>query len=67
MPELPPRLSIADLQAEYPGCWVAIHDGVVVDASSSPYMLVKSLRERGHTGTIVRVPDVNEPESVGIG
>lgn len=64
---LPPRLSIAELQAEYPGCWVAIHDGEVVDASSSPYALVTSLRERGRTGTIVRVPDVDELETVGIG
>lgn len=63
-----PPFSIAALQPEYAGCWVAIVDGDVVDANQSPYDLVASLQERGITGsTIVRVPAENEPETVGIG
>jgi len=63
-----PPFSIAALQAEYAGCWVAIADGDVVDANQSPYDLVASIQQRGITGTtIVRVPAENEPETVGIG
>ena len=63
-----PPFSIAALQPEYAGCWVAIVDGDVVDANQSPYDLVASLRQRGLTGsTIVRVPSEDEAETVGIG
>lgn len=63
-----PSFSIAALQGEFAGCWVAILDGEVVDANESPYDLVASLQRRRITNsTIVRVPAENDPETVGIG
>ena len=64
----PQRFSVADLQAKYAGCWVALLDNDVVDARPTPYELVLSLRERRIEGTtILRVPADDELETVGIG
>jgi hypothetical protein len=50
------------------GKWVALKDGVPVDAAPTPYELYMRLRHRGERGaTIVRVPDLAEPEIVGLG
>jgi len=60
--------SVPEMQREYAGSWVAMKDGVVVDARQTPYELVSALHERGiKDTTIIRAPDVNEPELVGLG
>jgi hypothetical protein len=62
------RPSIPEIQREYAGSWVALKDGVVVDARPTPYELVSALHERGITDTtIIRAPDHDEPELVGLG
>ena len=64
----PSRLDIAALQPEYGGSWVALARGEVVEARHNPYELVQALHERGLSGTmIVRVPAVDEPETIGMG
>jgi hypothetical protein len=64
----PQVFSVADLQAHYAGCWVALLGDDVVDARQTPYELVLSLRERRIEGTtILRVPAEDELETVGIG
>lgn len=62
------RSTIAEAQREYAGAWVALKDGHVVEARRTPYELVQVLHERDITDTaIVRIPDLNEPELVGLG
>jgi hypothetical protein len=47
---------------------VALAGGEVVDARRNPYELVQALRARGVSGAmIVRVPAVDEPETIGMG
>jgi hypothetical protein len=60
--------SIASIQGEYPGAWVALKNGQVVEARPTPYELIGVLHERGiKNTTVIRVPDPNEPELVGLG
>jgi hypothetical protein len=60
--------SIADIQNEYPGSWVAFKGGDVVAAAHTPYQLVADLHSRRiENSTIVRIPDPQEPELVGWG
>jgi len=62
------RSTIADAQAEYPGLWVALKDGRVVEARRTPYELTMALHEHDITDTtIVRMPAEDEPELVGLG
>jgi hypothetical protein len=66
--EAPGRFSLTTLQKEYAGCWVALRGTTVIEANSNPYDLVAQLRRRRITDTtILRVPDVDELETVGIG
>ena len=64
---VPAHINIAELQGEYAGLWVALQGTTVIEARRSPYELVQVLRERGLIGSIVRVPDIDELETVGIG
>jgi hypothetical protein len=60
--------SIADIQGEYPGLFVALKNGEVVEAATTPYALIAALHTRGiSNSTIIRVPDPQEPELVGWG
>lgn len=53
---------------ECPGKWVAVRYGEMVDVRDTPYELVMALQEREISdATIVRSPDVGEPELVGLG
>lgn len=62
------RSTIADAQVEFAGLWVALKDGMVVEARSTPYELTMALHERDITDTtIVRMPGTDEPELVGLG
>lgn len=62
------RFSVAALQKEYAGCWVALRGTTVVEANANPYDLVAQLRRRRiKDTTILRVPDVDELETVGLG
>ncbi len=64
----PSRPSLVGIQKEYAGVWVALKDGEVVEARSTPYELVAILHERDITDTtIIRVPGAEEPELVGLG
>ena len=62
------RSTLAEAQAKYPGAWVALKDGKVVEARNTPYELIKALHEREiEDTTIVRIPAIDEPELVGLG
>ena len=62
------RSTIAEAQREYHGAWVALKNSQVVEARRTPYELVQALHERDITDTtIIRIPDFNEPELVGLG
>lgn len=51
-----------------PGMWVALLNGEMVEVRPTPYALVKALHERDIVeATIIRAPDVHEPELVGLG
>ena len=59
---------ISQVQRQHAGSWVALKDGVVVDARRTPYELMTALHERGITDTtVIRAPDLDEPELVGLG
>jgi hypothetical protein len=61
-------MRVVDIQLEYPGLWVAVKNGKVVDARENPYRLVMSLRERHiDDAMIFRCPATHEPELVGLG
>lgn len=61
-------IRIADLLRQYPGLWVAVRGGEVVDAATTSYALVMQLHDKGiHGATILRAPDVDEPLRVGLG
>lgn len=62
------RLSIPEIQGQHAGSWLALKDGVVVDAQPELDDLLSVLREHGiKDTTIIRAPDPNEPEPVGLG
>lgn len=51
-----------------PGKWVALRQGEMVEVRDTPYALVQALHERDITdATIIRAPEVGEPELVGLG
>jgi hypothetical protein len=59
---------LPEIQDEYVGCWIALKNGQVVDARSTPYELVDSLHDREiRDTTIIRVPSESEAELVGLG
>jgi hypothetical protein len=59
---------IAEALREYPGKWVAIKDGQVVEARETADQLALALHDRDVTGaTIIRSPGEDEPELVGLG
>ena len=60
--------SIAEIQREYAGLWVAVKAGRVVDVRQTPHALVLALNERHITGaTVFRCPGSEEPQLVGMG
>lgn len=60
--------AIIEIQRKWAGSWVAVKDGVVVDARPTPDALVLALRDRDIKGaTIFRCPAGDEPELVGLG
>jgi hypothetical protein len=62
------RSTIAEAQEQFAGAWVAMKDGKIVEARRTPYELIQTLHERDITNTtIVRIPDTDEPELVGMG
>jgi hypothetical protein len=61
-------IRIADDLEGLAGQWVAVKDGKVVEAGSTPDAVGLKLRSRQIRGaTILRVPAEGEPELVGIG
>jgi uncharacterized protein DUF5678 len=59
---------LAEVLRQYPGLWVAVKAGEVVEAAPTSYALVMKLHDKGILGaTILRAPDVNEPLRVGLG
>ena len=59
---------IADLLEGFEGNWVAIKDGQVVAARSTPDALHMEIRGTDKADALIlRVPDHNEPELVGFG
>lgn len=59
---------LAERLREYPGLWVAIVGNQIVDARETPDRLVQALSERDiSNATIIRAPQLNEPELVGLG
>lgn len=66
----PPARSLASVLSELPGRWVAVDrvTGEPVDAADSPYELARRLRSRRiRNVAVVRAPDPDEPELVGLG
>jgi hypothetical protein len=63
-------LPLAETLRQFAGSWVAVdrRTGRAVEAADSPYALSAKLRERGLKNVaIVRAPDENDPELVGLG
>lgn len=61
-------VQLAELLRPYPGQWVAIKNGEVVEISDTPDRLVLALSDRDILdATIIRAPAENEPELVGLG
>lgn len=53
---------------DYPGKWVAMKDGAVIDVRPTPDELVASLERKGITDALVmRVPTEHDKELVGLG
>jgi hypothetical protein len=64
----PESVDLSEALRSCPGKWVAVRQGQMVDVADSPYALVQALHEREITdATIIRAPDVDEPELVGLG
>lgn len=62
------KTTIAAVQSQYPGMWVAIVDGRVVEARANPHALAVALHDRSiQQATILRCPAIDEPELVGLG
>ena len=65
-----PRRALSSVIREVPGCWVAVNrrTGEPVASADSPYELARIIRSQQITGVaVVRAPDSNEPELVGLG
>ncbi len=61
-------LDLSNALRNCPGKWVALREGKMVEVRDTPYALVQALRERDITdATIIRAPDLSEPELVGLG
>lgn len=59
---------IADALREYPGMWVALKNGEIVEAKETPDALVMALKYRDiRDATIIRSPAEGEAELVGLG
>jgi uncharacterized protein DUF5678 len=59
---------LADAIREYPGLWVAVKGGAVVETAETPGLLSMRLHEREITdATIIRSPRLDEAELVGLG
>lgn len=53
---------------DYPGKWVAMRDGAVIDVRSTPDELVEALERKGILDAVVmRVPTEHDKELVGLG
>ena len=60
--------TMAEVQREYPGLWVALKGDEVVDARKTPYELIMHLNEKGVRGArVFRCPARDEAELVGLG
>ncbi len=67
MPRLAP-VRMSDLLRGFEGNWVALKGGEVILAAETPDRLHAELVGRRITGaTVLRVPDLSEPELVGFG
>ncbi len=61
-------LQLADVIRNYPGLWVAVKHGEVVETAESPGLLSMRLQERQITdATVIRSPRLDEPELLGLG
>lgn len=61
-------MSKDEIFRRYAGMWVALKHGVVVDARMSAHELHLGLHEMDiRDATVIRCPDVSEPELVGLG
>jgi len=63
-------LPLSETLRDFRGSWVAVdrRTGKPVEAADTPYALAAKIRERGLKNVaIVRAPDENEPELVGLG
>lgn len=61
-------VNLSEALRSCPGKWVALRHGEMVEARDTPYALVLALHERDISdATIIRAPDVSEPELVGLG
>ena len=70
MAEAARPLPLADTLRQFAGSWVAVdrRTGRPIEAADSPYVLSAKIREKGLTNVaIVRAPDDNDPELVGLG
>jgi len=61
-------IRIAELARQVPGQWVALRDGVIVEAASSLDQLMSALAVRCISDvTVMRSPVEDEAELVGLG
>ena len=62
-------IHIAEQVRGFEGKWVALKGGVVVAARETPDAVYRDLLDRSELrgATIIRVPDRDEPELVGLG
>ncbi len=63
-------LPLSETLRDFRGSWVAVdrRTGEAVEAADNPYVLVARIRDRGLKNVaIVRSPDEDEPELVGLG
>jgi hypothetical protein len=64
------RKSLAAVMRETPGLWIAVDRATneLREVADSPYQLAAKIRERGLKNvTMLRSPDVIDPEMVGFG
>lgn len=67
---IPARTPLSQVLGQVPGCWVAVDrtTNELRAVAQSPYELAARVRADGLTNVaIVRAPDVDEPELVGLG
>ena len=70
MAEAARPIPLADTLRQFAGSWVAVdrRTGRAVEAADTPYALSARIREKGLKNVaIVRAPDENDPELVGLG